>query len=626
MSLTPRLRQLCVFCCLAVAGPAWVSAQSGYAPEAGEYAVAGALAGEQTFPDLALNGSGGFIVWQDNITDGSGLGISARQLNGTFSGSLGNFRVNQSGADDQENARVSLLNGGGAAFVWQGGKQGFQRIYARFLGANGTWLTGDVRANSFTNDYQLNPGVTTLANGDVVVVWSSRNQESAASMQGVFAQRFSATGQKLGGEFQINEFTSNNQRTPVVAGLKDGRFAVAWVSEQQQFENSVDIYARLFSAAGVPSGGEFVVNTSTNVCANPSVVAAGDGGFAVAWSEKDLLSVQVNSWDAVARTFSATGFGGAARRVNTQTAGDQYAPKISAAGSDYLVAWISMAQDGSYEGIYGQFLHSDGSLAGGELRINTTTAGPQLYPAVGSDGAGRFLVTWTSFGPGVNSFDLFAQRFASTTQPLLAPTSPFVSALDQSRLQVAWPGMDGFAVANYEVYADGASSATAVVTNNLWRMTGLTAGSTHTFRLAYVLTDGRRSPLSASSTGTTWGADDNFDGLPDDWQVLYWGSNPANWPSPTADSDGDGASNRDEFLAGTNPTNAASVLRIKLSASSQGMFLTWNTQPGQVYQVQGAESLGAWANLGLPRFANGGTDSLNVGGSQTGYYRVLRVR
>lgn len=611
--------------CLAVAGP--VFAQSGYLPEAAEYPVAGMLAGDQINPDLALGGSGGFIVWQDNITDGSGWGVSARQLNGSFSGSLGTFRVNQQGAEDQQNPRVSLLNGGGAVFVWQGGRQGYQRIYARFLGTNGIWTTGDVLVNAFTNDFQLNPAVTTLTNGNALVVWGSRNQEGAASMQGVYGQRLSPTGQKLGGEFLVNQVTAYNQRTPSVAALKDGRFVVIWVSEQQRFENSVDIYARLFSESGVPAGGEFLVNNSTNVCANPNVVAADDGGFAVVWGEKDLNSPASNSWDVVARTFSSTGLGRTARMVNTYTYGDQYAPKISMAGGEYIVAWISLGQDGSDGGIYARFLHADGSPSGDEMLVNTTTASQQLYPAVGSNGGGRFLVAWTSFGPGINSFDLFAQRYAATFQLLPAPATPNVSALDQSRLQVTWPEMGGYMVANYEVYADGAADATAVVSGNLlWCMAGLAPHSTHGFRLAYVLTDGRHSPLSAIGSGTTWNSDDNFDGIPDDWEAQYWGTNSAGWPAPGADSDNDGVSNRDEFLAGTNPTNSASVLRMRLAATPQGLFLSWNTQPGQIYQVQSASAIGSWSNLGPSRFASDSTDSIYVGGNERQYYRVLRVR
>ncbi len=87
-----------------------VSAQTNYyAANGSEYAVVGSLPGDQVFPDAAISPNGGFVVWQDNATDGDGWGISARRLDATLSGTLGTFRVNAQGANDQENARVALL-------------------------------------------------------------------------------------------------------------------------------------------------------------------------------------------------------------------------------------------------------------------------------------------------------------------------------------------------------------------------------------------------------------------------------------------------------------------------------------------------------------------------------------
>ncbi len=614
---------------LFIALPAVVCGQN-YVSQGGEYPIAGSLSGDQTFPQLAIKASGGYIVWQDNATDGDGLGISARKLDGSLSGSIPPFRVNQIGAADQEKPQVSMLNDGGAAFVWQGGKQGFQRIYSRFISSSNTWTTGDILVNTFTNSSQLNPVVATLTNGNVVVAWASFNQASGTSLQDVYAQRLSPSGAKLGGEFRVNTTTSFNQRTPSIAALADGRFVVVWISEQQRFDNSVDVFGKFFDANGNAIGAEYLVNTGSNVCANPSVAAASDGGFLVAWSEKDLSSPVSNSWDVVARAFSSAGVGGTARRVNTTTYGDQIGQKVAANGTDYLAVWTSLAQDGSREGVFGQYLTGNGSLSGGEFLDNTTTAGPQIHPTVASDGNGRFLTAWTSFGGGVNSFDLQAQRYATILQPLNPPDPPFVSALDQRRLLVTWPVLQGFSVSNYEVYADGVVNPTATVTNNMWVMANLSPASTHTFKLAYVLTDGRRSPLSGSSSGTTWGYDDNFDGLPDDWQELYWGFDSADWPSPLADSDGDGASNLDEFKAGTNPTDATSVLVQRIRRTVQGVFLEWNTQPGYFYQPQTTATphiSTSWTNLGSPRYAPGTFDSMNIGhGNPRGFYRVNRLR
>lgn len=64
----------------------------------------------------------------------------------------------------------------------------------------------------------------------------------------------------------------------------------------------------------------------------------------------------------------------------------------------------------------------------------------------------------------------------------------------------------------------------------------------------------------------------------------------------------------------------------QLTQTAQGMFLNWSTQPGATYQVQVTTDLTTWCNLGAARFATGTTDAINVGGGQSGYYRVVLLR
>jgi hypothetical protein len=168
--------------------------QGNYAPEGTEYNISGVLPGEQVYPRASIKPSGGYLVWQDNITDGFGLGISARKLDSSLSATLSAFRVNQNANFDQERPSVSMLNDGGAVFLWEGGKQSFQHIYARFLSAAGTWVTGDIQVNAPTNVFQLESSVTTLTNGNVAVIWSSFNQVSSNSLRDVYAQILTPAG------------------------------------------------------------------------------------------------------------------------------------------------------------------------------------------------------------------------------------------------------------------------------------------------------------------------------------------------------------------------------------------------------------------------------------------------
>jgi hypothetical protein len=61
----------------------------------------------------------------------------------------------------------------------------------------------------------------------------------------------------------------------------------------------------------------------------------------------------------------------------------------------------------------------------------------------------------------------------------------------------------------------------------------------------------------------------------------------------TDDPDHDGASNLQEYLAGTNPTNAASFLRItSLTSLSNGVRLSWTAVGGKKYALQTNSTLG----------------------------------
>jgi hypothetical protein len=438
MLLSSWIRMTVLSLLLAVAFCARVFAQPNFGTNGGEYAIAGNLAADQGYPRLSIGPSGGYLVWHDNAIDGYGFGIGAIALDANLTRVSTPFRVNQLRGGDQERPQVALLKGGGAVFVWQGGQQGFQRIYARFLSPSNTWTTADLHVSTFGKFYQIHPAVTVLTNGNVVVVWAAFNRHSTNSMQDVYAQVLSPAGQKLGGEFLVNQFTSFNQRTPAVAALSTGGFAVSWVTEHQRsgpisvpdpmYDHtptnfpSIEIFARRFESSGVPAAPEFAVNLGSEACANPTIAAAADGSFMIAWGQKNV-SDRPRSWDVFARSFSSSSVGGVVLPLNFHLYGDQFAPQISAVGSTYLVIWTSMGQDGSWEGVYGRYLENS-AFSGGEFRVNRTTINRQMHPGVAADSSGRFLVAWSGLVGGVQGFDLFAQRYVSANYVPIA-TPPF---------------------------------------------------------------------------------------------------------------------------------------------------------------------------------------------------------
>src|SRR2546421_12160229 len=70
-----------------------VLAQNAYAPQGGEYPIAGSLPGDQVFPQISLGTNGGLLVLEDNVTGRDRSGSSGQKPNTHQSGRCGGFCV-----------------------------------------------------------------------------------------------------------------------------------------------------------------------------------------------------------------------------------------------------------------------------------------------------------------------------------------------------------------------------------------------------------------------------------------------------------------------------------------------------------------------------------------------------
>ncbi len=99
-------------------------------------------------------------------------------------------------------------------------------------------------------------------------------------------------------------------------------------------------------------------------------------------------------------------------------------------------------------------------------------------------------------------------------------------------------------------------------------------------------------------TGNYTFLDVNHNGISDAWEMAYFGSVTTNRTQFT-DTDGDGMSDYAEFIAGTNPTNAASkfIFLPVTVQSNRFVQLQWSAVPGRLYQLQTLTNTISWAPL-----------------------------
>ena len=140
--------------------------------------------------------------------------------------------------------------------------------------------------------------------------------------------------------------------------------------------------------------------------------------------------------------------------------------------------------------------------------------------------------------------------------------------------------------------------------------------------------------VSLIQTNSPSPLDSDGDGIPDDWTQQYF-THPMGMASDLSragdDKDGDGMSNLQEYLTGTDPTNSASALRIiGLALSGNDVRITWTMGTGRTNALQAATGSYNTSSFGdifiVTNTVGTVTNYLDVGAATIGPARHYRVR
>ena len=377
-------------------------------PVGSEFEISTTVGYDGQWSHVATGTGGQFVVVWDNsfqtvrgqrfASDGSPVGA--------------NFIVNSSIMARQTFARVAMGPTGNFVVVWQGGNHLFDGqdgslggVMLQRFGSDGNPIGDEFIVNSYTTGNQSGITASAASSGEFVVVWTSPESTGPDTDASIRGQRFSSNGSPLGGEFQLNSYTTDLQFFPRIDHAPNGEFVVVWGSGGSPGDDNygLSVVGRRFNSNGTPIGGDFQVNTVTFGNQGGADVAVGPAGeFMVEWSN-DLASIQGQRFNPDATPQ------GSQFQVNSYTTSPlfRYSNISSTLDGDFLVTWSSghfsePGPDGNRYAVAAQLftrdtgrLVGDGRL-GGEIVVNTSTALSQWRSAVSGGPDSIFTVVWSS--------------------------------------------------------------------------------------------------------------------------------------------------------------------------------------------------------------------------------------
>jgi len=359
-------------------------------------------------PVIASAADGSYVVvWVRYGSDGDAMSygnIIAQRFNVNGEAVGAEFVVNTYTVGSQVSPSVAMNDSGAFVIVWSGtGNDGYEGIYARCYNNRGQAQSAQLRVSLISTAVQETPSVAMANDGTFIVTWTKYN--TSGNLYGnIVGRLFDAYGEPTGSEFQISSTTSRTNINSDVAVADNGQFVVVW--ESYSTSTNWDVYGQRLSAAGARLGGEFRINTYTgNIQKAAHVAVDADGDFIVTWSSYEQDG---NLWGVYARQYNASGAARTAAEflVNQTTNSYQWESDVACDDAgNFIVVWSSYGDDYELAKSYGinarlytaagaDYINPATSRALGEFRINATTYGNQVTPAVSVGDAGNVAVVW----------------------------------------------------------------------------------------------------------------------------------------------------------------------------------------------------------------------------------------
>jgi hypothetical protein len=228
-------------------------------PLGGQFQVNSYTTGAKGDPGVASDSAGNFVVvWKGGGSAGSE--IQGQRFNGMGTPQGSQFAVDTYTTGSQASPDVAVDGSGNFVVVWSSigspGSDVSTSIQGQRYDSAGAPLGSQFQVNSYTTNPQFLPAVAADAAGNFVVVWTSIGSDLDTDGRSVQGQRYDSAGMRQGAQFQVNSYSRSDQSYPAVANDPTGRFVAVWASDGSPGSDISEesVQGQRFSARGVVPG------------------------------------------------------------------------------------------------------------------------------------------------------------------------------------------------------------------------------------------------------------------------------------------------------------------------------------------------------------------------------------
>ncbi|MFN2135881.1 MAG: hypothetical protein ACK2UK_08000, partial [Candidatus Promineifilaceae bacterium] len=234
--------------------------------------------------DEAGEGGNIVIVWEENSgTYSGGRDIKARVYSASGE-PLSNapILVNNTTAGTQFNPDIAMDGSGNFVVVWESSTNTLDSpdIFGQRFDSSGNKVGGEFRVNTEITGQQREPSIAMDSTGDFIVVYVSYAFDAVGD---IYAQVFNNDGTPSGSEFRVHDDPYGQQETPDVAMDDIGNFVVVWRDYNTTLGHPPIVF-RQFDSNGKAIGTMTRTRVNDTIAvptSDPAVAINRDGAFVV---------------------------------------------------------------------------------------------------------------------------------------------------------------------------------------------------------------------------------------------------------------------------------------------------------------------------------------------------------